>query len=285
MKHKLKYQGGITKKICLLLSNIERKKFSRLLKSEKIHIPAKNTKPDFDVISFSGAKDFEEQILSVYSFLYYIGTPKKWIIYSDGSYTESEKTFLQKKFLFLECKEWNYNKTLESNTPLKKYLEVCHLSKKLHAIAGHNYERQTVYADSDIIFYKNAYAYFDSDLLKEGLWYIADTNWGTVEKITELYPLNSGLMILNKNFNFELNFQYLNNLQGNYEYFSEQSSFNYSFKKQDGNILDPRQFIVNTEDQFDFRTAAHPKTIALRHFVNPVRHKIWQKGWGWHFKA
>jgi hypothetical protein len=289
VKTKVKYQGGATKKICMWLASAERKKFSKQLWSEKLRISCKNFHPDFDIISFSGIKDFEEQALSIYSFLFHAGTPRKWTVYSDGSYTSKEKEFLLKKFNFLEVKEWNHNKELENNELLSSYLKVCPLSKKLRVVLGHEYERQTIYVDSDIVFYKNSFAYFNSNLLQKGLWYLADTNWGTIPSTglnndEHMFELNSGVMILNREFSLDPTWEYLKNLNFQYEYFSEQSSFNFSFKKQNATVLDPRQFIVDTEDQFDFSMSYESYTIALRHYVNPVRHKMWQKGWKWHFK-
>lgn len=289
MSSKLKYQGGATKQICMFWAGKERKKFSKLMWADKIKIEFQNQVIDFDVISFSGKKDFEEQILSLYSFLFYIGTPQKWILYSDGSHEEKEKKYLLEKFPFLQIKNWDSNSTLAHDDYLERYLKVSHLSKKLRAIAGHNYQRQTIYLDSDIVLYRNASVYFNSTLLQNHFWYIPETNWGSfrehkINEIQEMYALNSGLLILNKNFNFGYIFDYLQSLDSSFEYFTEQNSFNYSFKKQNANILDPRQFVIGLGDQFDFAMAFNTEEIAARHYVTPVRHKIWQKGWKWHFK-
>jgi hypothetical protein len=60
--------------------------------------------------------------------------------------------------------------------------------------------------------------------------------------------------------------------------------FEYAFRKQGAQILDPRQFIIDTEDQFDFSMKYHPGDMAMRHYTGPIRHKMWQKGWKWHFE-
>lgn len=289
MKSKLKYQGGATKRICMWLAFAERKKFSKLVWSGKVNISYSNKNPDYDIISFSGKRDFEEQVLSILSFLYYAGTPRKWTVYSDGSYSAKEKELLLEKFSFLEVKEWNHNKKLDNNKLLQCYLEVCHLSKKLHVVLGHDYGRQTLYLDSDVVFYTNASAYFNSGILQQNFWYIADAKSGVfkdpgINNGKEVFELNSGLLILNKEFNFREVLDYLENLHGKFGYFSEQSSFNYAFKKQEAEVLDPNQFIVDTEDQFDFSMGFDRSKMALRHYVNPVRHKMWQKGWKWHFQ-
>jgi hypothetical protein len=48
-------------------------------------------------------------------------------------------------------------------------------------------------------------------------------------------------------------------------------------------MLDPRQFIVDSADQFDLSLKYYPENIAMRHYTSPVRHKMWQNGWKWHF--
>ena len=50
-------------------------------------------------------------------------------------------------------------------------------------------------------------------------------------------------------------------------------------------MLDPRQFIIDSTDQFDFALKYYPESIAMRHYTSPVRHKMWQRGWQWHFKT
>lgn len=290
MRKKIKYQGGITKAWCQWLAGQNKKQFRKDI--DKIDITDKvNPKSvDFEIISFSGAVSFEDQVLSIFSFLVYAGTPTKWVIYSDKSYTDEHKRIFKSKFPFVEVTDWDVFDLVRDNQVLSDYLKECHLAKKLNVILGHPYTRQTIYLDSDIIFYQNIDNYLKSGLLSKGLWYAPDTMWGNVDsyfinQVDSIYPLNSGLLILDKAFNTADSFEYLENLKGKFHYFSEQSSFEYAFRKQHANMLDPRQFIIDTADQFDFSAKYHPDSIAMRHYTTPVRHKIWQYGWKWHLKA
>jgi len=287
MGNKIKYQGGITKFLCMKLAERNKAKFCKSLSENNFLSITNANKVNFDVISFSGAFSFEDQLLSIYSFVFYAGIPNNWIIYSDKTYTERHKNVFKKKFPFITILDWDiYNFT--DNSVFSEFLGVWPLAKKLNIIMGHNYQSQTLYFDSDIIFYKNMADYLNSKLLDSGFWYASDPMWGDVSqyfsvKRESLYPLNSGLLILNKDFNTKLIFEYLENLKGDYQYFSEQLSFEYAFRKQNANMLDPRQFIINSKDQFDFSTLYKPADIAMRHYTTPVRHKMWQYGWRWHF--
>lgn len=285
MRKKIKYQGGITKVLCQKSAERHKKQFRQNI--AKIAVPVNPAEVDFEMISFSGATSFEDQVLSIISFLVYAGTPKKWTIYSDKSYTEEHKQVFKDKFAFVSVVDWDVYDYVRDNKLLGDYLKECHLAKKLNVIIGHPYQWQTIYVDSDIIFYKNISAYLNSGLLSTGLWYAPDPMWGDVEgyfkiKRESIYPLNSGFLILNKNFDPQDIFKYFESLHGKYHYFSEQSSFEYAFRKQQANLLDPRQFIIDSSDQFDFATKYYPDSIAIRHYTTPVRHKIWQRGWKWH---
>lgn len=286
MAYKIKYQGGITKKVCRWLADYNRKILSRKLTqvdfSKLIH-PKNNT---FDVISFSGSRDFEEQLLSIYSFLLYAGTPVKWTLYSDGTYTEVQIHFLQDRFPFLEVCTWNQfdsKLSLENKNLIEDYTEISPASKKVTVLSCHPYERQTIYADSDILFYEAAKLFQGETELHKGFWFMTDIGWNTLERSAlrgrETLPLNLGFVILNAGFNFEEVFSYLRKLSGNFSYFSDQTAFHNAFHQQKAKALDQAKFILDVSDQFDFSSLAKTKQSVLRHYVTPVRHKMWQKNW------
>ena len=39
--------------------------------------------------------------------------------------------------------------------------------------------------------------------------------------------------------------------------------------------LDPGKFVLQLDDQFIYRDRYASASIAIRHYVNPVRHKFW----------
>ncbi|MDB5119075.1 MAG: hypothetical protein JWN56_293 [Sphingobacteriales bacterium] len=286
---KLKYQGGLTKLLCQQRASWYKKQFFKNILSHKSAYSPNSTNIDFEIISFSGSASFEDQLLSIYSFVFYAGEPIKWTIYSDKTYTDVQKEIILKKFLFVTIVDWDVYDYFRDNKFLNDYATVSALAKKINIILGHSYKHQTVYVDSDIVFYKNIRNYLTANVLNKGLWYVPDTlgdveNYFSTER-ESIYPLNSGLLILNSDFDSADIFTYLQSLKGNYGYFSEQSSFEFAFRKQGANLLDPRQFIIDTEDQFDFEVKYDPETIAMRHYTGPVRHKMWQNGWKWHFKS
>jgi len=286
---KLKYQGGLTKLLCQQKAYWYKKQFLKNLQNNQCDYSKTSNNVGFEIISLSGSAAFEDQLLSIYSFVYYAGKPIKWTVYSDKSYTEFQKEIIRKKFPFVSIVDWDVFDYHRDIKLLNDCISVSAVAKKINIILGHQYTHQTLYVDSDIIFYKNIHSYLAANSLMKGLWYVPDT-LGIVKDYfnkerESIYPLNSGLLILNSGFNSDDIFTYLQSLNGNYSYFSEQSSFEFAFRKQGANLLDPRQFIIDTADQFDFNVKYHPETIAMRHYTSPVRHKMWQNGWKWHFKS
>lgn len=284
---KIKYQGAITKILAEKIAVQHKKSFFK--NSEKIfgELP-QNKQVDLDIISFSGADSFEDQLLSIYSLVYYAGIPKSWTIYSDKTYTPEQTVFFKRCLPFLSVVDWDVFDDYKNHSALSDYLRFCHLAKKINILLGHKYNGQTMYVDSDVIFYKHILNYLNSTVLCKGLWYISDTLENVKNQLNEkpetIYPLNSGLLILNGEFEKRDVLEYFENLKGDFHYFSEQSSFEFAFRNQNANLLDPRDFIVDTSDQFDFSAKYFPGKIAMRHYVSPVRHKMWQNGWKWHFK-
>ncbi len=291
MRKKIKYQGAITKILCQKLAERNKNSFRKAVREIDFSGFVSTQQVDFDIISFSGKSSFEDQMLSILSFITYAGIPKKWIIYSDKTYTEVQIGILKEKFPFVLIKDWDtYNRLVDNEAFNDYYQQGYSMAKKLNVIIGHPYNGQTIYIDSDILCYSNMSGYLNSGLLSKGLWYAPDTMWGSVAgyfdtKRESIYPLNAGFLILNQDFNQDDIVAYFESLKGKFHYFSEQSSFEYAFRKQNVNMLDPRQFVIDTSDQFDFSTKYHPDSIAMRHYTTPVRHKIWQYGWKWHLKV
>jgi len=289
MARKIKYQGGITRHLCRKQAEWHKKAFRKLI-TTKGHLKIHGEKElNHEIISFSGNSTFEDQLLSIYSFVSYAGIPARWTIYSDKTYTREEKKWFKTLFPFVSILDWDIYDHYQKNNLIKEYLTVCNLAKKINIIIGHPYNGQTFYLDSDILIYKNFSYYLNSTEINTGLWYVPDA----LENISahfktnneSIFSLNSGFLTLNNQFDPSGIFDYLESLNGNYGYFSEQSAFEYAFKKQEAKPLDPRQFIIDTTDQFDFSIKYNPDSIAMRHYTSPVRHKMWQNGWKWHFRG
>ncbi len=241
-----------------------------------------DSEKDREIISFSGTRDLPEQVLSIFSYVRFCGIPKKWYLYSDGSHTVEERSWLKGKFSFIEILEWDCNYLSQYSDIIDSYSKLSPASKKIQVIAAHKYNGATVFTDSDVLFGSLFTTYFKEKTLDAKLWYMADVPIVSRIEKEGMYPFNFGFLILDQHFDSTPAFDELKNLNGNFSYFSDQDAFGNAFRAQGSKVLDPRTFVLSTEDQFSFGAKFHPSQIAVRHFVNPVRHKMWQRKWNWH---
>ena len=287
MLFKLPFQDKIIWLFTRWIANYKRTRFMSKTNEIMSYIKSRASlnQTDIDLFSLSGKASSPDQILSIFSFLYYVGMPRKWTIYTDKTYSDEDKKFINSLFPFCEILDWDDKK------PIDNIIYECDMqyffAKKISAIINHPKKKTSIYVDSDVIFYSKFTKYFLSPLLQNENWFMSDTlasddsKWFTKDSFIRL---NSGFFVFNKKFDSSDVIEYLKSLGGDFSgYFVEQLAFEYAFNKQNAKSLDSRTFILETNDQFRFDTPYIPSQIALRHYTSPVRHKMWQYGWRWHF--
>jgi hypothetical protein len=251
------------------------------LQWQETHLPTTLKDSAYTVVSFSGGKWFADQLYSLYSYYYNVGKPKQWLIYNDGTYSETQlQTFLKIERVTI-C---NLD-LLAARLPqaaLQKYPTL----KKVEIVAKHISEEKTIITDSDILFYKQfnthlmSYPATNYFLADEGNGYF-DTDFLVENPFIE-QPFNFGLLLMHSRFNMDSVFSYVEKRYqlGILDYWSDQTAFQ-KLVMQDENFcpLDKELFKVGGSDAFKISHCVDYNKIALRHFVGPVRHKMWQYPW------
>lgn len=303
---KLPGQSGITKKVALAISRLNRKKFanevSQNLSDLLMKINQKKTIA-MEVASFSSCNDYQEQLLSIISFIRYIGIPIKWTLYSDGSHSQEQIEQLENSFNFLTVNKglnWCEIKSLKGlckedledyEDYLIDYAKKFPLGKKLFYYLNHLIENPTLFIDSDILFYDQAKVLklIITEKPQANGWFMPDTNWGCLDSrykalhTEQVYQVNSGFIFANVPFkHLKKSLEILKVYDFSYEYFSEQTVYHQLLKANTFMPLTPKTFILDSGDQFDFSYLCSPKQMAVRHYTGPVRHKMWQKEYKWH---
>jgi hypothetical protein len=303
---KLPGQGGITKKIATAFGRNNRAMFAKLVSLNLPQLLAKvNQKRPIamEVASFSSLNDFQEQLLSILSFVRYVGIPIKWTLYSDGSHSQEQIEELEKSFDFLKvikCINWSEIQSLkgickEELEPYEDYLidyaKKFPLGKKLFYYLNHSIENPTLFIDSDILFYEQANVLeliLTENPIVNG-WYMPDVIWGCLDSrykatnMEQIYQVNSGFIFANVAFeHLKESLDFFKTYNFTYEYFSEQTVYHHLLKNNGYMPLPSKTFILDSGDQFDFSYLNNPKQMAVRHYTGPVRHKMWQKNYKWH---
>lgn len=302
---KIPGQGGITKKIATAIGNLNREKFKKKLELDLSNLLEQvNQKAPIamEVVSFSSNNDYSEQLLSILSFLRYVGKPIAWTIYSDGSHTDKQKKQVSSDFDFVSIKsiDWDEVISLEElccddlkpyHNYILDYANNHAFGKRLFYYLNHPINYPTLFIDSDILFYEkaNVFDILINEKPSANGWYMPDIGWGCLDSrykaiySQQTYQVNAGLMFVLKKFdNYKKSLDFYKVLDYKYEYFSEQTIINILLKENSFMPLTPKSFILDGGDQFNFRQLYKPSEMAVRHYTGPVRHKMWQKDYKWH---
>jgi hypothetical protein len=264
----------------LIEKNGNRNKFS-FLQWQEANLPIAKTESDYIVISFSGGKWFADQLYSLYSFYYNVGKPKQWLIYNDGTYSEMQLQVLHKIERVTVC-DLDLSAARLPHAALQKFPTL----NKVEIVAKHISDEMTIITDSDILFYKkfntyvNSYPAANYFLVDEGNRYF-DSDFLAVHPSIE-QPFNFGLLLLHNRFNMESVFTYVEERfrAGVLHYWSDQTAFQkLVLQNKIFQPFDRELFKVGGNDSFHLSHCVNYNKIALRHFVGPVRHKMWQYSW------
>ncbi|SFQ83586.1 hypothetical protein [Hymenobacter arizonensis] len=302
--NKIKGQGTLTKALASKTGARNKRDFVKFINAGKnlsiLSVSIKNeVLIEARVVSFSSTHDFGEQVLSILSFIKYVGTPIAWIVYSDGTHTSQEIELIESSFDFLKVENIRFDESYiqhnikKSLLPYKKdfinYANALPLGKKLFYYLNTSIQKPTFFLDSDVLFYNKSCCLLN--LIKENYngWFLPDSEWGNldpryIEKTSpQHYQVNSGLFLINKELDsYVEGLSFLSALGPNYHYFSEQTVVHILLTFNRFMPLDPRIFVLDSADQFDFSYRYTREGMAVRHYTGPVRHKMWQRDWKWH---
>ena len=301
---KIKGQGTLTKMFASQIASFNKKKFTMYI-SKKDNLKQfvfdfyGGKKINIDVVSFSSAHDFSEQVLSILSFIKNVGVPASWVVYSDGTHTNEQVNHLEREFSFLKIIKIEHiddyiRKNIKTSLLpyielLTKYAEMSPLGKRLFLYLNYKIIIPVLFIDSDIVFYQKSSCLDNLINDKKNGWFLPDADWNNLDSrymantTPQPYQVNGGLFIINKELSeVSLGLNFLKSLNNSYEYFSDQTAIHIILLANNFIPLDPRVFALNSGDQFDFGYFYLKDTLAVRHYTGPVRHKMWQRDWKWH---
>lgn len=235
---------------------------------------------NFNMVSFSGKKQFLDQLYSIASFYRNMGKPEGWIIYNDGTYSKEELDFF-KKIERVSIEEVSSITKELPEAALKKFPTLL----KIEILKNISPRIPVIFTDSDILFYKGFSRY--KKILEQHNWYIADEGFRYFDadyitnNKTAADPLNLGFMVLNSKPHWTPVIAYIiaRFNDGKLDYWTDQTACHIMAQNENFKTLPKQEFVVGGNDSFKFKSAADYDCIALRHFVGPVRHKMWQYPW------
>lgn len=246
----------------------------------------------FRLLTFSGQRDLPEQVASLLSLFVNAGLPEQVLVASDGSHQDDSIALLQQLHPSLDVRPWH---DLAPNPlpPVLAHHASCHpLGKKLSLLiqqsATSSPHSPLLYADSDILFFRAAAGL--SSILDVGTnqsRYLLDCQPALDCRLlssndsTDL-PLNSGLLLFQTVPTWQAGLTSLSRLwhedpHAKPDHYSEQTVVHLAVQPPDARLLPHHRCVVSILDQFIYSDLyAQDSQLVLRHYVNNVRHKLWQ---------
>lgn len=258
---------------------IVRAAYRALLRAHSRIEPARSF--PLEVFSYSGESALPEQVASIRSFLRHVGRPKMFNVVSDGSYSEASKRILQDidpSISVRDAADW-VPKDLPAN--IYPYLKNHPTGRQLSLIMSLPIDAPVLYLDSDILFFAGAadlHAHVDKRDVPA--LYLADCHFSGDERLLRgadeaAQPVNTGFLLLFQKLDWSLSVERFLELRGAPTFFTNQTMTHLTMHANGAAPFDSRKYVLQLDDQFVYPDRYANRAIALRHYVNPVRHKFW----------
>ena len=239
------------------------------------------TELPFEVYAYSGEAALPEQVASIRSLLRYAGRPTKFTIVSDGTYTTRSLDLLRsadKCVAISSAGDWVPG---DGSGKLRQYLTNHPTGKQLALIMSLPVNGPTLYIDSDVLFFQGAavLAALNSDDTAPAR-YLADCQVSADERLfrdpaERENPVNTGVVFLSRKLDWQVGINRFLELEDEPNFFTNQTITHLAMHANNALPFDARKFVLQLDDQFVFPDRYAGPAIALRHYVNPVRHKFW----------
>jgi len=235
----------------------------------------------FDVFAYSGENTLPEQVASIRSFLANAGRPKQFTVVSDGSYSDSSIALLERidDCVRVETKPPELPSGLSKKT--EAYLKAHPTGKQLALLLSLPMGAPTLYTDSDVLFFPQACELANIAGTKAvSAFYLADYQFSGDERLISnpaerQNPANTGFVFLFETLDWSPGLARLQTLDGPPSFFTNQTVTHFCMHANGARPFDSKKFVLQVDDEFIYRDIHARASIAMRHYVNPVRHKFW----------
>jgi hypothetical protein len=235
---------------------------------------------DFDVFAYSSQENLPEQVASIRSFLRHAGRPRKFTVLSDGSHTAESIGLLQRIDPCVRVEQASPPQTGVADK-FSRYLATHPTGKQLALIMRLPGDLPAFYIDSDVLFFEGA-----SDLLQRAhardvvAYYLADCQFAGDERLLhdpaeKASPVNTGVLFLFQKLDWSLGAARFAELAGDPVFFTNQTLTHLAMHANKAESFDPSKYVLQLDDQCVYSDRYAGPKLALRHYVNPVRHKFW----------
>jgi len=266
-----------------LLEGSWRRKLYRALLQAIVRRPVRPPRSvALSVFAYSGEETVPEQVRSIRSFLRHVGRPNSYTVVSDGSHSDRSVRLLEQIDPVVSVRP--SGDQLPAGLPPKflRYITTHPIGKQLGLTMSLPRNGPALYVDSDILFFPGA-----ADLVcyvsgqEVSALYLADCQTCSADPRMfrdpneELHPVNCGFLMLFRKLDWSLGIQRYLELEGEPTFFTNQTIVHLTMHANGAKAFDERKYILRLDDQCIYPDRYAGRHLALRHYVNPVRHKFW----------
>ena len=238
---------------------------------------------DVDVFAYSGEAALPEQVASIRSFLKYAGRPKCFTVISDGTYTPRSTRLLESIDPSVCVRQSVPPPEGIASEKLRHYLTAHSTGKQLALIMSLPANFPALYVDSDVLFFPGA-----ADLVRciathhAPAYYLADCTFAGDPRLLhdpaeQKNPVNTGALLLFEKLDWSVSINRFLELDGEPSFFSNQTMTQLTMHANGAQPFDRTKYVLQVDDQFVYRDFYAGESLAMRHYVNPVRHKLWTR--------
>lgn len=231
-----------------------------------------------NVVAYSGESALPEQVASIRSFLKHVGRPRRFTVASDGTLSARGRGMSIDSVISISESAQLPN---DLPTGLYSYLTTHPAGKQLALIMSLPVDDPTLYVDSDVLFFPGA-----RDLIRlvenggAPAFYLADCRLSADERLfrdnaEKAQPVNTGVLLLFEKLDWALAIRRFMEVPGLPNCFTNQTMTHLAMHANGALPLDDRKYVLRLDDQFVYSDRYACCNLALRHYVNPVRHKFW----------
>ena len=235
---------------------------------------------DLDVFSYSNDSMLAEQIVSIRSFLRYVGRPNQFTVVSDGTHTRRSIGLLQEIDSCVRVRE-AIAPPPDLPAHFRQYLTDHPTGKQLSLVMSLPHRAPSLYVDSDVRFFAGAAGLPEEIAQLAGpASYLADCQFsGDVRLLASdaerRDPVNTGVLLFVRPLDWSVAAQRYPNGNFTADFFTNQTLTHLVMHQNGAHPFDRKRYVLEVDDQCEFRDRHAGPEIVLRHYVNPVRHKFW----------
>lgn len=231
--------------------------------------------------TITGKVDFPGIVPMLTGFLMRVGRPERIVVVDDGKLRPAERECILSISPLVEFVTPSIDPSLPAADELVAYGHRDAMGKKLALLIELTTDGDlpVAYVDTDVWFSENCGAYVD--LLTAPVthpWFMEDRSEVSLDSrvLPEHLPhVNSGFLVLPPSIDWTDALRRSQELLAAPEWFTEQTVVHRALHQHGARILPPDEFVLAWDDQYSPHDRVHDRRVAVRHYVNPVRHKYW----------